>query len=63
MQAGAYAEHDFATVSGAGQPLKVDGPYVQLRLEPGSGTKLRFGMKTFIRQPSFAWGWRKEGGK
>ena len=56
--AGSFGEHEFTAAScdGAGA-TPVDGPWLRLRLPPGSQVELELGMRRFARQPSYAFPW------
>src|SRR5690606_32162803 len=45
VQGGAYAEHDFTTVTTAGTTRQIGGPTLTVRLEPGAGADLEIGMQ------------------
>lgn len=57
VQAGAYAEHQFRSVSWNGKSIPVYHPFVTVRLEPGSGARLVFQMKRYANQPTLAQPW------
>jgi hypothetical protein len=61
VQAGAYGEHQFTTLSlnaGPGRPL--DASTLTIRLAPGCGTRLALGTKRYANQPSLAFPWDRE---
>ena len=56
--AGNFGEHEFTTASCDGaEATPVDGPWLRLRLPPGSQVELELGMRRFVRQPSYAFPW------
>jgi hypothetical protein len=57
VQAGAYGEHRFQSVSAAGQPVEINGPAFQVRLSAGSGETFEIGIDLFSRQPTLAFPW------
>ncbi len=57
VQAGAYAEHQFTSVTLNGKLFPVGQPFITVRLEPGSGSRLVFQMKRYQNQPRLAQLW------
>ena len=57
VQAGAYAEHRFQSVTVNGKTTPIDGPSVRLRLQPGCGSRLVFSMRRYASQPRLAMPW------
>jgi hypothetical protein len=57
VQAGAYAEHRFQSVSAGGGDVAVNGPVFRVRLAPGAGETLEIGMDLFAQQPTAAFPW------
>ncbi|MDP6444718.1 MAG: hypothetical protein QF805_13070 [Pirellulaceae bacterium] len=58
VQAGAYAEHEFAGVSIDGGPRRqLTGSHLTVRLAPGSGATLRLSTKRYSRQPTMKFPW------
>ncbi len=57
VQAGAYAEHQFLAASLRGQSVTIDRPWVQVRLEPGCGSRIEFKMKRYANEPTLAQPW------
>jgi hypothetical protein len=57
VQAGGYAEHQFTSASFDGRRLALDRPYVTVRLEPGCGGRVVFGMRRYANQPTLALPW------
>jgi len=66
IQAGTFGEHEFTSVDICDQDNQVQKhtpihhKWFQLKLEPGSGAKLRFHMKRFVRQPTYRNPWSNE---
>jgi hypothetical protein len=59
VQAGAYAEHQFTTLALGGKSIPVNGRFVTVRLEPGSGDRLEFGMTRYANQPTARQPWNQ----
>ncbi len=59
VQAGGYAEHQFQNVSLNGKRVEIDHPFVNLRLEPGCGSRLVFEMTRYANQPTLAQPWER----
>ncbi|MBI1896673.1 MAG: hypothetical protein HYZ57_02960 [Acidobacteria bacterium] len=57
VQAGAYGEHRFDTVTAGGKTTSVGGPLLRVRLEPGSGQRLEFKMARYQNPPTWAYPW------
>jgi len=57
IQAGAYAEHHFETVSDGTDTKKLNSPSFTVLLSPGAGTRLSINMKRFVNQPRMAFPW------
>jgi hypothetical protein len=59
VQAGAYAEHQFESVTWNGKTQKVDAPGtdITVRLAPGAGAKLTFAMRRYVNQPTASFPW------
>jgi hypothetical protein len=57
VQAGAYAEHQFLSLSIDGATLPIDAPYFQLELAAGSGGRVRAQMKRYANQPRLQFPW------
>ncbi|HJP30122.1 MAG TPA: hypothetical protein QGF95_06170 [Candidatus Latescibacteria bacterium] len=59
--AGSFGEHTFSEVrvvsDDSVQPMAVDGPWLRLRMRPGTETTLNLGMRRFDRQPGYAFPW------
>ena len=60
VQAGAYAEHRFQSVTVNGKTTPIEGPSVRLRLEPGCGSRLVFSMQRYANQPTLAPPWASQ---
>jgi hypothetical protein len=57
VQAGAYAEHQFTTLTQGGKSIPVNGRFITVRLEPGSGDRLEFGMTRYAHPPTARQPW------
>ena len=57
IQAGGYREHQFKTVSVDDKETSIDGPYLRVKLKPGSGARLNFTMQRYVRRPSLQLPW------
>jgi hypothetical protein len=57
VQAGGYGEHHFVSASVNGKETPIDHPWVNVRLEPGSGARVEFRMKRYANQPTLAQPW------
>jgi hypothetical protein len=57
VQAGAYAEHRFRTVTLNGKTVSIERPSVRLRLGPGCGSRLVFSMQRYANPPTLAMPW------
>jgi len=57
VQAGAYAEHQIASVAVNGRTLPVGAPDVTVQLAPGSGARLTLVMKRYVNTPTAAFPW------
>jgi hypothetical protein len=61
VQAGAYGEHEFTTVTPEGKTeVKNGSPLLTVLLEPGAGARLRFGMRRYVNAPTFAFPWDRD---
>jgi hypothetical protein len=58
IQAGGYGEHLFTTASAGGKSLDINGRYLEVELEPGTGTRITLGTKRYCQPPTLAWPWR-----
>jgi hypothetical protein len=59
VQAGGYGEHRFESVEIDGKTQPVAGPLLTVRLEPGSGARLRFRMARYVNPPTLAQPWNR----
>jgi len=59
IQAGAYAEHQFVTVSKDGGEVPLNASTFNVRLAPGSGTLLKIAMKRFVNSPTMSFPWNR----
>ncbi|HUQ91941.1 MAG TPA: hypothetical protein VM120_09680 [Bryobacteraceae bacterium] len=57
VQAGGYGEHRFDSVEINGKTQTIGGPLLHVRLEPGSGARIRFRMARYVNPPSLAQPW------
>ncbi|WP_397571319.1 hypothetical protein [Schlesneria sp. T3-172] len=58
VQAGAYAEHHFESVTNGSKVEKVDRSSFTVQLAPGAGAKLRIQMNCFSNPPRMSFPWR-----
>ncbi len=57
VQAGGYGEHEFTTAIADKTTLAVNGRYLEVRLDPGAGARIRLGTKRYAHPPTLAWPW------
>ncbi len=57
VQAGAYGEHQVLEVLFEGQHLPVDGPFFEVRLDPGAGGRLQMKIQRYANQPTLIFPW------
>jgi hypothetical protein len=57
VQGGAYAEHQFHTVSAGGESVAIEDASFKVRLAPGCGTRLKIKMKRYANTPTLAFPW------
>lgn len=57
VQAGGYGEHQFVSATVNGKSVPVNGPVLNVRLEPGAGAVIEFQMKRYANRPTFAFPW------
>jgi hypothetical protein len=57
VQAGAFGEHHFDSVTAGGKTTPVGGPLLTVRLEPGAGERLVFKMARYKYPPTLAHPW------
>ncbi len=59
VQAGGYGEHQFTRVERGGSREDLDDFLVTVRLEPGCGTRLTFGMTRYANEPTLRHPWNR----
>ena len=57
IQAGAYAEHQFLSVSTDGQTKTVNAPRIAVDLAPGAGSRITAQVKRHVNQPTLRFPW------
>lgn len=57
VQAGAFGEHRFTTVTGAGAAVAVNGKHFQVELPAGAGIRLEMGMDRMVNRPGYEFPW------
>lgn len=57
VQAGAYGEHQFATVTGDAIELDLDASHFSVVLSPGAGSRMTIKMNRYINQPTMTFPW------
>jgi hypothetical protein len=57
LQAGAFGEHAFETVTLDGNTHEVHAPHLTVQLGRGAVARLRLRMSLFVRPPSYRWPW------
>jgi len=57
LQGGAYAEHQFVSVTVNGKTTPINSPRLTIRLAPGSGERLKFRMQRYAHQPTLTHPW------
>jgi hypothetical protein len=57
VQGGAYGEHRFDAVTIDGQSTKINGPLLEVKLQPGAGARLVFQMTRYAHRPTLAFPW------
>jgi hypothetical protein len=57
VQAGAYAEHRFASASVNGKDIPIGASAVEVKLAPGSGARIVFLMERYKNLPTLAFPW------
>ena len=57
IQGGAYAEHQFDTITYNGQEITVNDSAFRLTLDPGCGGHLEISMQRYAHQPTFDFPW------
>ena len=61
VQAGAYGEHQFTSVTHAGKKVDVRHKHLRVRVHPGSVGTLEIKMQRFADMPSYAAPWHEDG--
>jgi hypothetical protein len=59
VQAGAYAEHRFDSVTVAGKTQPLNSSSLTVRLAPGAGARLSFRMARYVNSPTYAFPWNR----
>jgi hypothetical protein len=59
VQAGAYGEHQFESVTLGDRTLPINGPLATVCLQPGSGGRLTFTMRRYVNQPTVMPPWQR----
>ena len=59
VQAGGYAEHQFASVTVDGAWTSLDDSIFRVRLAPGAGRRLVIGMKRHVNAPTLSFPWSR----
>ena len=59
VQAGAYAEHEFGTLTVGDETTPINGEQFTVRLQPGCGARLQLTMDRYSRQPTMSFPWRR----
>jgi hypothetical protein len=59
VQSGAYAEHEFGTLTIGDQKTPINNTQFTLRLEPGCGARLQLAMNRYSRQPTLSFPWSR----
>ena len=57
VQAGGYAEHQFVSVEGNDDNVRIDASHVTVTLAPGSGSRLTLKMQRYVNQPTMTFPW------
>ena len=57
LQAGGYAEHQFVDIGIDGKTSAINSSHLNVRLEPGCGSRLTLKMRRFVNQPTLALPW------
>jgi hypothetical protein len=57
LQGGAYAEHQFVSVSADGTTTPINAATLAVRLAPGSGQRLVFRMNRYANRPTMHFPW------
>lgn len=59
VQAGAYGEHQFESVSWEGKSMNVNQAWLSVRIEAGCGARLRFRMRRYANTPTLEQPWNR----
>ena len=59
VQAGAYGEHQFASVASGAKSADVDVTNLEIRLAPGAGDTMTISMRRYVNQPTLAFPWAR----
>ena len=59
VQGGAYAEHQFGSVTIDGQPVAIENDAFDVELAPGCGAKLVIETQRYANTPTLAFPWRR----
>ena len=57
VQGGAYAEHQFISVTQGNQQIDIDSGHFSVELAPGSGSQLVLKMRRYVNQPTLMFPW------
>ena len=57
IQAGGYAEHEFASVTVDGREHAIKGPHLTVRLAPGAGGRLMIATRRYVNRPTMRFPW------
>ncbi|MBI81902.1 MAG: hypothetical protein CMJ81_01775 [Planctomycetaceae bacterium] len=57
VQGGAYAEHQFISVTQGNQQIDIDSGHFSVELAPGSGSQLVLKMRRYANQPTLGFPW------
>jgi hypothetical protein len=60
VQGGAYAEHQVLDVTTDSQILSINSSHFNVRLAPGSGSRIVAKMKRYANQPTFVFPWNRD---
>jgi hypothetical protein len=61
VQAGGYREHEFTSVDVGGSTQALNSGAVTVRLEPGAGARLVFGVRRYVAPPTLSHHWGLNG--
>jgi hypothetical protein len=57
VQGGAYAEHEFVSISSDGAPVPVEDSCFSVRLKPGAAGRIKIQMNRYSNPPTFEFPW------